>query len=120
MGSDLPGEFDVETPEVDQLAGRVDLGLIGGLRLTQHRRGGQLLPPRAGQQVGGPQDDSGPFVERCRRPRIFGGHGRFHRRGGVGVIGVGQRAEHGAVVVRLHDIDALSGPHDMAAADDVR
>src|SRR3712207_9139169 len=38
LGHDLAGEVHVVAPEVDQLAGAVDLRLVGGLRLTQHRR----------------------------------------------------------------------------------
>ena len=39
LGVDLLGVVDVEAPEVDQLAGRVDLGLERRLRLAEHRRG---------------------------------------------------------------------------------
>jgi hypothetical protein len=35
---DLPGEVHVVAPEVGQLAGAVDLGLLGGLGLPEHRR----------------------------------------------------------------------------------
>ena len=40
--------------------------------------------------------------------------GGVDRGGGLGVPGVGQRAEHGAVPVRLHDVDALAGAHRCA------
>ena len=36
-----------------ELAGRVDLGLVRGLRLAEHGRGVDPLAPRTGQQVGG-------------------------------------------------------------------
>ena len=68
LGEDLPGEVDVEPPEVDQLAGRVDLGLERGLRLAEHGRGVEALAPGTGQQVGGLEDDRGPVVERHRPP----------------------------------------------------
>jgi len=66
LGEDLPGEVDVEPPEVDQLAGRVDLGLDRGLGLAEHGRRVEALAPGAGQQVGGLEDDRRPVVERHR------------------------------------------------------
>ncbi len=57
LGEDLAGVVDVEPPEVDQLAGRVDLGLERGLRLAEHGGRVEPLPPRAGQQVGGLEQD---------------------------------------------------------------
>ena len=57
LGEDLPGVVDVEAPEVDELAGRVDLGLEGGLRLAEHGRRVEPLPPRTGEQVGGLEED---------------------------------------------------------------
>ena len=46
-------ELDVEAPEVDQLGGGVDLGLVGRLRLVEHRRGDERRAPRAGEELGG-------------------------------------------------------------------
>ncbi len=71
LRQDLTGERHVEPPEVDQLAGRVDLGLVGGLGLAEHRRGGDLFPPRPGQQVGGPQEHRRALIERHCRPSML-------------------------------------------------
>jgi hypothetical protein len=107
----------VPAPEVDQLAGRVDLGLVGGLRLAEHRRGVERLPPRPGQQVGGAQEHRGPVVERQVAPRRGGGLGAGHRLLGVGVRGVRGGAEDGGVPVRLDDVEALAPAHPLLVAD---
>ena len=67
VGEDLPGERDVEPPEVDELAGRVDLGLDRRLGLAEHRRRVEPVAPRPGQQVGRLEEDRGPVVERTGR-----------------------------------------------------
>ena len=117
---DLPGEADVEPPEVDELAGRVDLGLVGGLGLAEHGCRAELLAPRPGQQIGGAQEHRGALVERGVRPRVLGGHRGVDGRGRVGVLGVGEGAQFGGVAMRLHDVDAFTAAHPVSAADDVR
>src|SRR4051812_41893383 len=47
LGEDAPREVDVEPPEVDELARRVDLRLERGFRLAQHGRRVQPLAPRS-------------------------------------------------------------------------
>src|SRR6478672_7385973 len=94
-----------EAPEVDELAGAVDLGLEGRLRLAEHRGGVDPLAPRAGEQVRRLEDDRAALVERHRAPLR-----RRVGRGLHGVLGVGrgrapQDAQHVLVVVRLHDLD---------------
>ena len=59
---------DVEAPEVDDLDGRVDLGLEGRLRLAEHRRGVERVAPGGRQKLGGLQDDGGAIVERPAAP----------------------------------------------------
>ena len=103
IGQDLPGERDVEAPEVDQLAGRVDLGLVRGLGLAEHGGRGEPLAPRTGQQVGGAEEDRGALVE--RRGAQPAAAGRLDGVGRVGVRGVG-RGAHPGVPVRLDDVDA--------------
>src|SRR6185369_8131935 len=61
---DLVEVVDVEAPEVDQLARRVDLGLEDRLALPEHRRGVELGAPRAGEQLRGLEED--------RRARLEG------------------------------------------------
>ena len=117
LGQDLPGEVHVEAPEVDQLAGGVDLGLDGGLALAEHGRGVERVAPRPGEQVGGLEQDRGPVVEAQRPP---GGGGVPRRRDGRPrvVLGrVAQSAEALAVVVRLDDVDLGAARVALLAAD---
>ena len=116
---DLAGEFDVEPPEVDQFARRVDLGLVRGLGLAQHRRRAQLLPPRSGEQVGGAEEDRGALVEWGRFPAGLGGDRRFDGGGRVGALGVGEGAQPRAVAVWLNHVGAGPATHAVGAADDV-
>ena len=51
-------ELDVEAQEVDQLAGGVDLRLVRGLRLAEHRRRVERVAPRPGEQLGRAQEDA--------------------------------------------------------------
>src|ERR1035437_8004081 len=72
---EVGGEVDVGAPEVDQLAGGVDLRLDHRLALAEH--GGRVdpRPPGPGEEVGGAQED--------------GGAGR---KGGVGPFGAGRQS----------------------------
>jgi hypothetical protein len=106
----------VVAPEVDQLARRVDLRLVDGLRLTQDRRGVDGGPPRPGEQVGGPEEDRRAVIEGQLTPprRRLPGRGD-----GLGDVVVGRRAqlaEHVPVVVRLDHVDALARAHPVLAA----
>ena len=117
LGVDVAREGDVEAPEVDQLAGGVDLGLDRGLRLAEHGGGVQCRAPGTGQQVGCLEQHRGPVVEghvapaRCRRLR------RVDRGAGVLVGGAAQGAEHVVPVVRLDDLDLLAGAEAVLTAD---
>ncbi len=68
LSKQLVGEVSVITPEVDGLAGSVDLCLVHRLRLAQHRGGVDGVAPRAGEQRGRPQKHSGTLVERGGGP----------------------------------------------------
>ena len=119
LGDDLTGEVHVEPPEVDQLAGGVDLGLIGGLGLAEHGGGGEGFAPWPGQQVGGAQEHCGPVLEGERAP---GGRGGVRGGDGVGDVGrggIGQGAENRGVAVRLHHVDRRAGAAAVRATDDV-
>ncbi len=61
-------ERGVEAPEVDQLAGRVDLGLVGRLRLAEHRGRVQRVAPGPGEQLGRAEEDGGPLLPRNAVP----------------------------------------------------
>ncbi len=117
LGGDLLGVVDVEPPEVDQLAGRVDLGLERGLGLAEHGRGVETLAPRAGEQLGGLEQDGGALVERQGAParrRLLGRGDRVTR---VGLGGTLQHAEHVLVVVGLDDADLGPASHPLLPAD---
>ena len=117
LGEQLPGERDVVPPEVDQLAGGVDLSLEDRLRLTQDRRGVERRPPRAGQQVRGAEEDRGALVEGQRPPRFRGTSCGRDRGRHVRVGGVRHLTEDVPEVVRLDDLDPFALPHDFLAAD---
>src|SRR5207245_8578922 len=60
--------LDVVPPEVDELAGRVDLGLVRGLRLPKHRRGVERLTPRPGKELRRTQGHGRTFFPRRAGP----------------------------------------------------
>ena len=101
LGEDLLGVVDVEPPEVDQLARRVDLGLERRLRLAEHGRGVEPLPPRPGEQLGGLEEDRAPLVERHRPPLRSRLGRRVDRALGVGLGRVLEHAQRVRMVVRL-------------------
>ena len=72
LGVDPRHVLDVEAPEVDQLARRVDLRLVRGLRLAEHRRRVERLPPRPGEQLrrhGGRRRRDPPTASATSPPR---------------------------------------------------
>ncbi len=112
-----PGVVHVEAPEVDQLAGGVDLRLVHRLGLAADRGGVDRGPPRAAQQVGGLEQDRGPVIERQRAPA---GRRRGGGLDGVRHVLVGRVAhgpEHVPEVVRRHDFDGFPGTDALPAAD---
>ncbi len=117
LGEDAAREVHVEAPEVDQLTGRVDLRLDRGLGLAEHRRGVERRPPRAGEQIGGLEQDGSPVVERQRTPVRGGGLCRVDRRAGVLVGGAPHGPEHVVPVVRLDDLDLLAAAEAVLTAD---
>ena len=102
LGQDLPGELDVEPPEVDQLARAVDLGLVGGLRLPEHGRGVERLPPGAGEEFRGSLKDADPRRKRHRGPPGGGGTGSGGSGNGAGgrFLGCGRGADSGVPAIR--------------------
>src|SRR5690606_3179838 len=114
---DLVGVVDVEPPEVDQLAGGVDLGLPCGLGLTQHGRGVQPLAPGTGEQLRSTQEDRGALVEGEVAPGRGGLAGGGDRRAGVGFGAGAQQAEHVLMVVRLDDRDLGAPAEPLLPAD---
>ncbi len=114
LAQQLVAEVRVVPPEVDGLDGRVDLRLVDGLRLPQHRRCVDGVPPGTGQQRSSPQQHSGSLLVGGRGP----GPPRFE--GGVdGVVEIFVRADgvlgDGQLVsVRRADVAPRSAPSPLA------
>jgi hypothetical protein len=113
----LAREVHVETPEVDELAGGVDLGLVRGLALPQHRRRVEPSAPRTGEQVRGLQEDRCSRLERRARPVMA----RIERRRDrlLHVVGVrfAPGADDGLTIVRLHEGERFAARDATFAAD---
>jgi len=56
---------DVEPPEVDQLAGGIDLGLLDGLALARMVAALTRFAPGSGEQLGGTQEDAARSSRVC-------------------------------------------------------
>src|SRR5687767_393437 len=98
---------------------RIDLGLVGRLRLAQHSGGDDGRSPRRGKQLGGAQEYGGAIVERPARPLLA----RTHR-GSRGLAHVFRRrlvevTQDVTMVVRHHRPLSDTGA-DLLAADDER
>src|SRR6185503_3067310 len=115
----LLGIGHVVSPEIDQLACRIDFRLKHGLRLPEHRRGIHRRPPRRGEQLRRFQQNGGAIFELPARPllargeRGLDGHLHVLRLGHV-VVG-----EHVLVLERHYGLTGLARP-DFLAADDER
>ena len=110
-----PEEVDVEAEEVDQLADRVDLRLMGGLALSQHARGVHSGAPRPSQEIGGPEEDRRAVLEAHRGPGRPGFHRRVDRRLSLGYPSLVRPGQHLPVPMGCHDLQQLSGRHPMPA-----
>jgi hypothetical protein len=118
LGVQPRGVGAVETEEVDELARRIDLGLVTRLRLAEHRRRDDALAPRTGEQVGRLEEHGGARFPAHRFPlaaRIGGGLDRLLdvRR----VSGVKAR-DHVTVRVRHDDVDEATGGDALSADHD--
>ncbi len=110
---------DVEAPEVDDLARRVDLRLKDRLRLPEHRRGVDGVAPRGCQELRRLQQDRGTVVERPACPFFLRRACRGNRVRDVRFRRLVKAAEHVLVVVRHHDL-ATGARLDFFAADEQR
>ena len=119
LGHQLGGERRVEAPEVHQLAGGVDLGLVHRLALVQHGGGVQRVAPRGGQQVRRLQEHGDAVFPRPARPFLLRLRGRRDRRLHVFRPRVVPARQHVAVLVRHHRRAQIAGA-DLLAADDER
>ena len=109
-------ELDVVAPEVDQLGGRVDLGLVGGLRLVQHRRRDESRAPWACEQLGGAEEDGCTLLPRQARPVGVRLAGRVDRLLDVLRATLGHVGEDVLLAVRHHRLRRLLRL-DLLAAD---
>ncbi len=115
LGVDAQHVLDVEVPEVDQLAGRVDLGLVRRLRLAEHRGGVEGCAPGAGEQLSGAEEDGRSILPGSAVP-VFPGFGRGRDRPfDLGRPAAMDRCEDVVLVVRHHRLECLAGPHLLAA-----
>ena len=118
LAVEVLGVGAVEAEEVDQLARRVDLGLVRRLALPEHRRGVERVAPRRREQFGGPQEHRGAVFPGPAAPFLArgggGGDGLLHQLGRRLVPG----AEHVRVVVRHHDGRGVAGAVLLAVDDD--
>ena len=69
---DAQHELHVEAEEVRQLARRVDLGLVRGLRLPEHGRGVERRAPGPGEELGRSEQDRGAVLPRRSVPVLPG------------------------------------------------
>ncbi len=106
---------EIEPPEVDQLACRIDLRLVGRLRLAQHGSGvhGRAVPRR--QEIGGLEEDGRAALQRPPRPIGPGGPRRRDRRLDLLRPRLMNLGEHVLVAMRHHGVDRLAGAHFLAA-----
>ena len=92
---------------------------MGGLRLTEHRRGVHRRPPRAREQLGGAKEDGGALLPRQARPIVAclaGGGNRLLDLGGPARVDVGEDV---ALAVGLDRFERLLRG-DVLAADHKR
>ncbi len=108
----------VETPEIHQLAGGVDLGLENALRLVEHAGGVEAVAPWSGEQFGGLEHHRGAVLPRRLRPLLPGLGGGVDRHRYLGLAGLVIDAQDVPVVVRTDGFGGLAGAHLLAADDE--
>ena len=116
---ELLREREVEAPEVDELRRGIDLRLKHRLRLAEHRRGVECLPPRGRQQLRGPQKHRRPLLPRPARPLTPRGRRRANRLPHFARPRLVPIRQHVPVLVRHHRLPDLLGPN-LSPADDER
>ena len=112
------GEVDVEAEEIDQLARGIDLRLMGGLRLAEHRRRVDDRPVAGGEEVRRLEKDRCAPLQTPRRPiapRFARGRDRRLHLARRGLVHPGEDV---AIAVRHHGLDRRAGAHLFAADDE--
>ncbi len=82
---ELLAEVHVPAPEVDQLAGGVDLGLMDALALSEDGGRVEAVAEGSAQEIGGAQEHRGPRLPGGGRPVVVRGQRRVD--GGADVVG---------------------------------
>ena len=111
--------LDVEAPEVDQLARRVDLRLVSRFRLVEHGGGVDGRPPRAREQLRGTEEDGRSLLPGRARPVVPGLARRRNRLLDVVRTALRDVGQDVVAVVRHHRLERVVGD-DVLAADDQR
>ena len=81
----------------------------------EHRRGDERRPPRAGEQLGGAEEDGGALLPRRPRPVVPGLGGGLDRLLDLGRAALVDVGEHVLLAVRHHRLDGVAGAHLLAA-----
>ena len=108
----------VETPEVDELTGGVDLSLEDALRLIEHAGGVEAVAPRALQQLSGLENHRGAMLPRCLRPLPPCRGSGVDRHLDLGFAGLVVGAENVFVIVWADGFGSVTGSHLLAADDE--
>ncbi len=114
---DLGGVRDVEAPEINELARRVDLGLERGLRLPEHRGGVDCRAPFGREQLSRLEEHRSPVLPGPRRPFTLSASGRLNRLPDVPRVRHVVLGQHMAMAERHHRLLRAARP-DLAPADD--
>ncbi len=108
----------VEAPEIDDLAGGVDLRLKDRLGLAEHGGRVQGGAPGGGEQLRRLQEDGGAVLPRPARPLAVGLRGRLHGLRHVVLRCPVPVGEHVAVVVGHHRLRLVPGANLLAPDDE--
>ena len=115
VAQELIAEKCVEAPEVDRLACGIDLRLVHGFRLAEHRRRIDRVAPRPGQQRGRAKQDSRTLVVLRGGPHLPRGERGVDRV--VHVLGPADRVlgNRQLMSVGRADVAARAAPTPFAA-----
>src|SRR5439155_889207 len=114
LAVDLLGKGDVEAPEIDQLARRVDLRLVNGLRVAEARSRVEDHAIGTGQELRRPEKDPGPVVPGHARPRAVRPERGVDRVRDLGRARLVPDREDVPVIVRHDGLGGPSGHHRPA------
>src|SRR5512133_1120572 len=114
---DLPREGHVEPPEVSHFARRVDLRLVGGLALAEHRGRVERGSPWSGEQVRCLQENCRTVIKGRALPRSRSGCRTIDCLPYVVGGRIGQGAQLRLSPMRLNNLDRLATAQPGSVAD---